>query len=222
MIAENQFQKLRKQYPVIDLLPEPLRSAIQRDGFCVNAAPGRNAFVNGDRCASFLFILSGQIRVVKFASQGREILLYDVCPGESCILTVSGILGNKPYPAAGIWDDNCAACAISDELFQQLIAGSPPFRTFIFGSFSERVTHLMELVDAVVWRPISSRLAQVLINKGAGGEIHISHQKLANELGTVREVVSRALEEFERKGFVQLARMRITIRDRDGLEQLAE
>jgi CRP/FNR family transcriptional regulator, anaerobic regulatory protein len=221
LIPQHIFQEIVKFYPVIDELPASLQQAIQCDGLPVQAKPGRLAFDYGDRCSSFLLFVSGSVRVVKAIGQGREMLLYMIRPGDSCILTVSGILGNKPYPARGIWDDESVVYAISADLFNLLIAESTAFRTFIFRSFSEKISHLMELVDAMIWRPVASRLAQLLVDKGDQNTIHYSHQMLANELGTVREVVSRTLEEFERQGMVHLERMQISIQNREGLETIA-
>jgi CRP/FNR family transcriptional regulator, anaerobic regulatory protein len=223
MMTRDIFQEIANIFPVIHQLPDPLQLAIQREGFPIQPFPGQTAFDYGDSCSTYLFLICGSIRVVKSIGNGREILLYDVRPGDSCILTVSSILGCQPYLAQGIWEARSAAYGIPAALFRRLISESDEFRTFIFRSFSERISHLMELVDAVIWKPVSSRLAKLLLEKDRNcNTIHISHQTLANELGTVREVISRSLEEFERQGWVRLERMHIHIINREGLGDLVQ
>lgn len=222
LIPQSMFHEVIKCYPVLAQLPDTLQIKIWREGFPVQGSGGRLAFDYGACCSTFLLVVSGGVRVVKAAGLGREILLYVVRPGDSCILTVSGILGNRPYPACGIWESESQVYGLSAELFQQLIAESPAFRSFIFCSFSERIAHLMDWIDSYLWLPLPNRLARLLLEKGEDTLLHYSHQMLADELGSVREVVSRTLKEFERQGLVQLERMRIHVRNRAALQALAQ
>jgi len=219
LIPDNAYQQLSITYPALALLPVSWQQAIRREGFHVQAQAGKPAFECGDACQAFWMLANGAIRVFRSLGDGREIVLYYVRPGDSCVLTASGILDEQPYTASGVWDENSLAYGIDAALFRRLVAASDPFRAFVFRSFSQRFTNLLELVGAVGWKPLDARLAQLLLTKDDC--IQTSHQRLANELGTVREVISRYLGAFERRGRVRLSRMRIQIRDRDGLEQIA-
>jgi len=177
------------------------------------------AFDEASPCQSYLMVISGAVRVVKPVSNGRELLLYRVQPGESCILTVSCLLGDCSYQARGIIETDLVCVVVPRSVFLQMVEQSPEFRTYIFRFFGERVTHLMELIEAVAFRKLDRRLAQFLLKNGP--LIEVTHQSLAAELGSVREVVSRILEDFRAQGIVQLDRGQIHVLDEKALEKLA-
>lgn len=146
-------------------------------------------------------------------------MLYRVQPGDSCILTVSCLLGRAHYPAAGVVEEDLAAYNISRDLFNYLLEESTLFREFVFRFFAERVATLMELIEEVGFRPLDQRLAATLI--GRGTIVRVTHQTLADEVGSVREVVSRILKNFERRSILRLERGQIHILDEAALRQIA-
>jgi CRP/FNR family transcriptional regulator len=164
-------------------------------------------------------VTSGTVRVVKLVSNGRELLLYRVQPGDSCILTVSCLLGDCSYQARGSVEADLAGIVVPRSVFLQMVEQSPEFRTYIFRFFGERVTHLMELIEAVAFRKLDHRLAQFLLKHSP--VLEVTHQSLAAELGSVREVVSRILEDFREQGIVQLDRGQIHVLDEQALESLS-
>lgn len=219
MLSEIQQIKLLAAYPVLRQLPPQLRQIVISEGKGVNLTTGDIAFEEESPCHSYLMVTSGMVRVVKPVSNGRELFLYRVQPGDSCILTVSCLLGDCPYQARGIIESDLACVIVPRSVFLKLVEGSPEFRTYIFRFFGERVTHLMELIEAVSFRRLDQRLAQFLLKNGPS--LEITHQSLAKELGSVREVVSRILEDLRAQGVVQLDRGQIHVMDVQALERLA-
>jgi CRP/FNR family transcriptional regulator len=134
-------------------------------------------------------------------------------------LTVSCLLGNAEYPARGIAKRDLLGVSVPQALFIQLVEQSPTFRTFIFHFFGERLSRLMALIEEVAFRKLDQRLAALLLNNG--GVLEATHQKLADELGSVREVISRILADFQGQGMVQLERGQIRVLDKAGLERMA-
>jgi CRP/FNR family transcriptional regulator, anaerobic regulatory protein len=145
--------------------------------------------------------------------------LYRVVPGEACILTTSCLLGNVAYNARGVAESEVTAVALPQLVFQRLLGEHEPFRTYVFGLFAERISELMQLVEAVAFQKLDQRLAALLLGKGK--VIHTTHQALADELGSVREIVSRLLKTFAEQGLVSLAREQVEIVDAARLRRIA-
>jgi CRP/FNR family transcriptional regulator, anaerobic regulatory protein len=209
-------------FPALKDIHDPRWRALMSNAREVTITPGESAFRAGDACRNFLFVLEGSVRVEKLAENGREIVLYRVGRGETCLLTTSCLIANERYPADGVTETEVRAAALPCNLFHEALALIPEFRSFVFASFGARLTELMALVEAIAFGRGDARLARRLLESGAvSGEVVTTHQQLAAELGTAREVVSRLLKEFEHRGLVRLARGRIMIADRAGLEALA-
>ena len=210
--------QLEAHYPVLAELAPKLREAVAASAQCVTVPAGATLFDERQPCQGFPFVLSGAIRVAKVAANGRELPLYRVTPGETCIITSSCLLGNVPYNARGTTESETALVLLPQALFSELLA-QPPFRNFIFQLFAERMADLMRLVEEVAFCKLDQRLASLLLGKGR--VVHATHQQLADELGSVREMVSRLLKGFAEQGWVTLGREQIEIRDAAGLRRLA-
>jgi CRP/FNR family transcriptional regulator len=165
-------------------------------------------------------LLDGLIRVQQVAANGREIVLYRVAAGETCALTTACLLGYEEYLAEAIAETDIRAAVIRRGLFDELIAGSSEFRRFVFTTFSLRVTSVFRLIEEVVFSRVDVRLAQLLAKSGSAN-IRATHQSLANELGSAREVISRLLNGFQRRNWVRLSRGSIEITDLSALKALA-
>ena len=205
--------------PALVGLPTRLDAALRAQAAPVRVAAGRMLFDIGSPCEAFLMLDRGSLRVARSAPTGREILLYRVRPGESCILTVACLLSNSLYSARGIAEGELRGMMLRPTLFHELLAEWPPFRAFIFASFADRMIELMARIDEVAFRGLNERVASALLTHCE--PIVITHQRLADEVGSVREVVSRILKEFEAQGLVRLARGRIQILDRERLLRVA-
>lgn len=211
--------ELQAQYPVLAELPLRLREQVAAAAQAVTVPAGARLFDEHQPCQGFPFVLAGAIRVAKVAANGRELPLYRVTPGETCIITSSCLLGNVPYNARGTTESETVLVLLPQGLFLDLLAQAP-FRNFIFNLFAERMADLMRLVEEVAFRKLDQRLAALLLGKGR--VVHATHQQLADELGSVREMVSRLLKGFAEQGLVALGREQIEIRDAAGLRRLAE
>lgn len=168
-------------------------------------------YSEGDSCGSIAFLLSGEIRVYKTGENGREITLYEIGIGETCILNASCILSGKSYPANAVSLSAGTALMVPAKEFRRLVGKSPAVREFVFRILSERLTSVMSLVEEVAFGRMDERLMDYIIEKSEDGLLSATHQKIAFDLGTSREVVSRLLKDFERRGVLSLSRNTVTL-----------
>ncbi len=210
--------QLQQLYPVLGELPVRLSERLTSEISPMTVPTGTVLFDERQPCQGFPFVLSGSIRVVKLSANGRELPLYKVLPGESCIITSSCLLGHADYNARGITESETVLVLLPRELFDELLA-TPAFRGFVFALFGERIAELMQLIEEVAFRKLDQRLANLLLGKGR--QLHTTHQQLADELGSVREMVSRLLKGFADQGLVRLGREQIEILGPAGLRKIA-
>jgi len=208
--------QLLTQCPTLAGLAPAERDLVAAQAIAMTAPAGSVLFDAGHACQALPLVLSGAIRVFKRAENGREISLYRVQPGELCIVTVSCLLGGDAYPATGVAETAMTAIALPQPLFLRLTETHPPFRRAVFHLFAERLSGLMQLVEEVAFRKLDQRLAALLLARAP--LIHGSHQQLADELGSVREIVSRLLKQFEERGWIRLARERVEVIDSAALQ----
>lgn len=208
-------------FPALKKLSADAQSRLVRASAIVELPEGSRIFGPGQAPESFMLLLEGTIRVQQVSENGREIVLYRVHAGESCALTTACLMAYEDYQAEGIAETAVRAVAIQRELFDELIASSKEFRRFVFTAFSRRVTDLFQVIEDVVFARIDVRLAQRLVELAdRAGHVETTHQQLANELGTAREVISRQLTEFQRRGWITVQRGSIELANRPALKQL--
>ncbi len=168
---------------------------------------GTRVFGEGSPCQAYLILLSGEVRVQKVAESGREIVLYRVQAGETCIVTTACLMSGVDYDAEGIAESDITAQILPESGFRELLGRSEAFRDFVFRAYGSRISSLLMLIDEVAFGRMDRRLAACLLARAKGsGVVTATHQELAVELGSAREVVSRLLKEFERRGWVVLSR----------------
>ena len=205
--------------PLLGELPPPLARELADNAVVMKLPAGSPVFRETDTCPGFPIVLSGRVRVMRSLDNGRELNLYEVEPGESCVMSTGCMLGNMPYRAHGHCLTDVELALLPRPLFDRLMAEHAPFRAEVFSLFSERLSRLMELVEAVGFQRLDQRLAAELLGKGQ--RVESSHEQLAQQLGVSRESVSRQLKHFEERGWVQLGRGSIGILDPRALRQLA-
>lgn len=189
----------------------------------VSVAAGTVIFGPDKAPENLLLLLSGTVRVQQISEQGREIVLYRVHAGESCVLTTACLLAYENYSAEGLAESDIAAVAIPKSVFDEMIAQSKTFREFVFSAYSKRITDLFHVVEEIAFQRMDIRLAEKLLAlMGPNQQIRSTHQQMAAELGTAREVVSRQLNEFQRRGWIALSRGVIDILTPDALRKLAQ
>jgi CRP/FNR family transcriptional regulator, anaerobic regulatory protein len=212
-------QQLAERFPALAGLTPARLERVLAEAQLLKVPGGSILFDANQPCRGFPLLLEGAVRVLMTAPSGREILLYRVEPGEGCILSGGCLLGHSDYAARGIAEEDVLLFNLPPAEFNALLLEHEPFRRFVFGMYGERLAAVMQLVEEVAFRRLDERLAQLLIHRGP--VIEATHQKLADELGSVREIVSRLLRSFETRGWVKLERERITLTDAKSLATLA-
>ncbi|MBI3445632.1 MAG: Crp/Fnr family transcriptional regulator [Magnetospirillum sp.] len=208
--------------PALAGLDEPTRARLRVLTRAATLPAGTRVFGEGSPCQAYLILLDGQVRVQKVGESGREIVLYRVEPGETCIVTTACLMSGIDYDAEGIAETDIEARILPDSGFRELLSQSAAFRDFVFKAYGSRISSLLMLIEEVAFGRIDQRLAACLLARAKGsGEIGATHQDLAVELGSAREVISRQLKDFERRGWVRLGRGLVGIADAAALESLA-
>ena len=178
-------------------------------------------FRAGDAATQFPLVVSGSIRVEKITGTGREIVLYRVTPHETCILSIAGLFTGEEYAAEAIAETEVVAYALKPQAFERMMEKSADFRAFVFSGYSRRIATLMARIEDIVCTRIDVRLAERLLAiLEMQGHIETTQHALAADLGTAREVVGRALRNFERAGWVNLSRGAVEIVNADALKAL--
>jgi CRP/FNR family transcriptional regulator, anaerobic regulatory protein len=213
-------QRLTAHYPVLDDIAPAERDAVLADHATWVQVPGGTVlFEESQPCRGFPMVVEGAVRVARGTPSGRSLELYRVTPGEMCVVSTSCLFGHQPLSAFGETTSATELVLLSPAGFARWTAVEA-FRRHVFGVFADRLADLMALVDAVAFQRLDQRLAATLL--GHGAVVRTTHQALADELGTVREIVSRLLKRFEEAGWVTLGRERIDLRDGAALRRLAE
>lgn len=189
---------------------------------CLNLPAGMRVFEPGSACQNYLLVGTGRVRVQLLGASGREVVLYHVGEGDSCVLTTSCLLGATTYPAEGVTETAVSALALAAADFNRGLDSSAAFRRFVFGNLGRRLSEVIARMEQLAFVPIDARLAAALLRLADGaGVITATHQDLAVELGSAREVVSRHLKRFEEQGLVRLHRGSVELRDPAALAALA-
>jgi CRP/FNR family transcriptional regulator len=209
-------------YPALGRLDPKTEAQLGQSIKVVSLPQGTRPFQVGDACANWYMLLKGSIRVYQSLPNGREMIVCRIYPGKTCILSALALLANEPYTADAVAESPIEVMVVPGATFRQLLAESEAFREFVFTAYNAEVQGLMSLVEDVAFRRIDSRLAACLLARAAEAEaVTGTHQDLAIELGTAREVVSRQLKTFEQRGWVRSSRGRIDLLNPTALRQAA-
>lgn len=217
--AADLAQRLVAAYPALQQLPaSALTDALGHHAQVIHVGPGTVLFSEGQSCPGFPLVLDGEVRVARGSPGGRQIELYRVGPGELCVVSASCLFGAATLTAHGNATADTTLVILTPEGFAELTRHEA-FRRFVFAVFGERLADLMALAEAVAFQRLDQRLASKLL--GHGTVLSTTHQALADELGTVREIVTRLLKRFEHAGWIRLGRERIEILDAAALRAQA-
>lgn len=178
----------------------------------ITVPAGNSVCQSGDRCESLIILLEGQVKVYRPAANGRSLTLYNIHENESCVLTASCILNEMPFPAFAETTTDVKGLVIPPVLVKQWLANEPLWQQYIFGMLSHRMANLIELVNALAFQGLDARLVAWLKEQNKP-LIHTTHQAIAEELASSREVISRLLKEFESEASIKLGRGTIEVRD---------
>lgn len=216
LMDKNDTQLIRELFPffILDQNSESLMNTAK-------IPAGRIVFQEGEACEVIAFILKGVIRVSKVGKNGKELPLYRVTSGESCILMISSTLASIGYPATATVEEDVDVLLLSVPVFKKWMQENLALQTFVYKLLSERLVSVMTLIEEIVFHKMDERVAEFLLEKGKGvPSLSITHDRIAMELGTAREVVSRIMKDFQRKGWIEMSRGKVTIISRDSLQNV--
>ncbi len=186
----------------------------------VTLAANQPVFGQGQSCENGLVVVSGLVKVYARSRDGKELVLYRIREGETCVLTNACLLGNSPYPAEAITETEVVARVIPRQRYLTLIAENESFRDFVFQSFSARLTDLMFKIESLALASIDQRIICFLLdNADQQGVISSTHEQIAIEIGSAREVVSRHLKALEKQNMLALRRGTIELIAPDMLQK---
>jgi CRP/FNR family transcriptional regulator, anaerobic regulatory protein len=219
MISQENYNRIANILPTLQRADPQLVREFQEATFFAQIPSGKNVFVENDRTDAIAILLSGEVRVYKIGETGREITLYRFGIGESCILTANAILSEQSFPAIATVEREAEAVMIPANIFRDWVHRYDLWRNFVFDLLSQRLTSVMTIVDEVAFQRVDTRIALLLLNRSQiQNPIYITHQEIAAELGSSREVISRILEGFARENLILTSRGTIKILDFESLK----
>lgn len=202
--------------------PVALQSEFARAATAFSFPAGKQVVWSGQVCRSIGFLDTGCLRVYLAGEDGREITLYRVQPHEACLLTTACILGGTTLPASATVERACTGWSIPAEVFRTWVDRESWWREFVFKLLGSRLAAVLARFEERAFTRLDTRLAGCLLSHaGADGSVHATHQTLADELASAREVVSRVLRRWEEGGFVRLQRGQVRITDPGRIRILA-
>ena len=223
MLEDKYYKQIAEAMPFLKRSDSPVAREFRQAAYYTRIPAGKDIFLEGDAVQAIALLLSGKVRVYKIGEQGREITLYRFGLGESCILTANAIMNQQTFPAVALVESDAEAIMIPAETFRDWMRRYEEWRNFLFDLLSQRLASVMAIVDEVVFHRMDARIAALLLRRTEQGSIlQVTHQEIAAELGTSREVVSRILEGFDAAGLISSSRGQIEIRDAGELEARSE
>lgn len=221
MITQDQVKRISLALPLLQQADPQLLHEFQQAAFLARIPKGQDVFLEGSQVDAIALLISGVVRVYKIGETGREITLYRFGNGQSCILTANAILSQKTFPAVATVEKEAEAVMIPADTFRSWVVRHDVWREFIFDLLSQRLSTVMVVIDEIAFRRMDARIASFLLNRAyAHNPIHITHQQIASELGSSREVISRLLEDFSERGLIRSGRGEIEVLDLQGLKAI--
>ncbi|MGD1921427.1 MAG: Crp/Fnr family transcriptional regulator [Pleurocapsa sp.] len=211
-------------FPIWEKLSPEAKIDLLNRGKSINLSAGEFICMEGDICHHLPLVISGSARVYKIGANGREITLYHLERGDSCIMTASCIISQKAFPAFAIAETEVEAFIIPANSLRTWVRYSPIWQEYIFGILAQRLANVIEIVEEVAFGQLDCRIAAYLINKSGSKlkTVRITHEAISQELGSSREVISRILKTWEKQGFLSLSRGKIEFENWSELEKIAQ
>ena len=222
MIEQELVARITRALPILQRADPQLLQDFRQAAFFARIPAGRDVFVEGDRVDAIALLISGVVRVYKIGQTGREITLYRFGRGESCILTANVILSRQSFPAIATVEQQAEAVMIPADAFRDWVRRYDLWRDFVFELLSQRLAVVMEIVDEVAFSRMDTRVAALLLDRSrAANPLRVTHQEIAAELGSSREVISRIIEDFVSRGLLRVSRGTVEILDPEALKTRA-
>jgi CRP/FNR family transcriptional regulator len=219
MIDSSQFKLLTQTLPILQQADAAFVREFQQAAFFARIPTGHDVFLEGDRAEAIALLISGVVRVYKIGETGREITLYRFGIGSSCILTANAILSQKTFPAVATVEQDAEAIMIPADVFRDWVRRYDLWREFVFDLLSQRLSTVMAIIDEVAFQRMDRRVAALILNQARKqNPLRITHQEIAAELGSSREVISRLMEDFVSAGSIRTGRGTVEVLDFELLE----
>jgi CRP/FNR family transcriptional regulator len=219
MIDTSQFDRAAQSLPILRIAGTSFAREFQQAAFFARIPAGHDVFLEGDQVEAIALLISGVVRVYKIGETGREITLYRFGNGSSCILTANAILSHKTFPAVATVEQDAEAVMIPADTFRDWVKRHDLWREFVFDLLSQRLSTVMTIIDEVAFRRMDRRVASLLLGRAKKqNPLRITHQEIAAELGSSREVISRLLEDFAVEGSIRSGRGTVEVLDFELLE----
>jgi len=219
------FQKIKSLYPQLANIKDKSWIKAINNSLLLNTAPNTTFSSGGSDCQNFMLILEGTIRIYQTAEDGREITLYRVQAGELCLLNLNNLLKNKSFNAVATTETHVETLVISSQEFKSMMKEIEPFRDYVISFLTEQLYDTTFMIQETSFNHLNMRLACMLDSlfaKTQESVLKITHQNLALELGTTREVISRILKEFEKQNCIKLSRGSIELTSAEGLQLFSQ
>ena len=215
-------QTLASIFPVWEKLDSETKKKVLNQGQYISLSAGQFICLEGDMCDRLPLVISGSVRVYKIGESGREITLYHLDQGDSCIMTASCIISQKVFPAFAVSETEVEAFTIPANSLRKWVRHNSVWQEYIFGLLSQRLANVIEIVEEVAFGRLDCRIATYLINNCDRNSktVRITHEAIAQELGSSREVVSRILKTWEKQGLLSLSRGKIALKNWLELEKI--
>lgn len=216
-------ERLFDLFPALAALASPERAELAAQLRPVRLAAGAALFHPGELCAAYPFVIDGRVVVRRIARSGREIVLYRVLPGQTCIMSTTCLMNDTTASAEAVAEADVAALAFPGPAFARLLAQSAVFRRFAFGACARRIGDLMARIEEMADTSIDQRMAaRLLALAGPDAVVAVTHAELARDIGSAREVVSRAMKHLAGRGWLRGGRGRIELLAPARLRALAD
>lgn len=218
MLEEKYFNRISKVLPFLQTASAESLQEFRDQAYFVKIPAGQEIFVEGDEVNGIALLISGSVRVYKASETGREITLYRFGEGESCVITANAILHHQDFPAIAVTEQESDAIMIPAKIFNDWVKKYDLWRDFVLKLVSDRLAIVMEIVEEVAFKRLDKRLAEFLKQRSSQtNPIYITHQEIANEIGSSREVISRLLVDLSKQEIVSLSRGKINVINIEGL-----
>ncbi|MGB3511481.1 MAG: Crp/Fnr family transcriptional regulator [Microcoleaceae cyanobacterium] len=217
-------QTIASTFPFWENLDSEAKTNFINECQHISLSPGQFICLEGDVCNNLPLVISGSVRVYKIGESGREITLYHLEKGDSCIMTASCIISQKVFPAFAIAETEVEALIIPANSLKKWVTHNTIWQEYIFGLLSQRLANVIEIIEEVAFRRMDCRIASYLLNNVNSKikTLQITHEAIAQELGSSREVVSRILKTFEKQQLLSLSRGKIELHNWEKLEKIAQ
>ena len=212
-------------FPVWGELGELERRALAEAAARRSAGAGAMIHGGGAECTGLLLVLSGQLRAFITSEEGREITIYRLFPGDICLLSASCVISSMQFELAVQAEKPTEFMLIPPDAYKRAVSSSAPLANYTSRVMAERLSDVMWLMEQVMWKSMDRRLAAFLLEEAGlegSDELKLTHERIANHLGSAREVITRLLRYFQSEGLVKLGRGAVVLTDRERLYALSE